>query len=35
MSWLDEVKFNAAGLVPVIAQDCESRRVLMLAWANA
>lgn len=34
MSWLDEVKFNEAGLVPVIAQDDQTGRVLMLAWAN-
>lgn len=35
MSWIDEVKFNADGLVTVIAQDRRSGRVLMLAWANA
>ena len=34
MSWIDEVHFNEAGLVPVIAQDMETGRVLMLAWAN-
>lgn len=33
--WIDEVKFNADGLVPVVAQDFQSGRVLMLAWANA
>lgn len=33
--WLDEVKFDARGLVPVVAQDAETGRVLMLAWANA
>ena len=32
--WLDEVKFNADGLVTVVAQDKESGRVLMLAWAD-
>lgn len=32
--WIDEVTFNDAGLVPVIAQDKDSGRVLMLAWAN-
>lgn len=31
---LDEVRFNAEGLVPVIAQNAESKEVLMLAWAN-
>lgn len=35
MSWLESVKFNDKGLVPVIAQDTQSGRVLMLAWANA
>ena len=34
MNWLDEVKFDADGLVPVIAQDSGSARVLMVAWAN-
>jgi phosphoribosyl-AMP cyclohydrolase len=32
--WLDEVRFDAAGLVTVIAQDVASQRVLMVAWAN-
>jgi phosphoribosyl-AMP cyclohydrolase len=32
--WLDEVHFDAAGLVPVIAQDAGSQRILMVAWAN-
>ena len=27
--------FNDAGLVPAIAQDVETREVLMLAWMNA
>ena len=34
MNWLDEVVFNETGLVPVITQDAQSGRVLMLAWAN-
>ncbi|GGP27818.1 phosphoribosyl-AMP cyclohydrolase [Silvimonas amylolytica] len=34
MSWLDEIKFDAAGLVPVIAQDEHTGRVLMFAFAN-
>ena len=33
-SWLDEVAFDAAGLVPVIAQEAGSGRILMLAWAD-
>jgi phosphoribosyl-AMP cyclohydrolase len=32
--WLAEIHFDADGLVPVIAQDAASGRVLMLAWAN-
>jgi phosphoribosyl-AMP cyclohydrolase len=35
MSWLEEIRFDADGLVPVIAQDAASGRVLMMAWANA
>ena len=34
MNWLDEVVFNETGLVPVITQDAQSGRVLLLAWAN-
>ena len=33
-TWLDEIRFNAEGLVPAIAQDAASGRVLMLAWMN-
>ncbi|MEO7794948.1 MAG: bifunctional phosphoribosyl-AMP cyclohydrolase/phosphoribosyl-ATP diphosphatase HisIE [Thermoanaerobaculia bacterium] len=29
------VRYDASGLVPVVAQDAWSGRVLMLAWANA
>jgi phosphoribosyl-AMP cyclohydrolase len=32
--WLDSVKWNADGLVPVVAQDATSGQVLMLAWMN-
>lgn len=32
---LSELKFNEAGLIPVIVQDASSGQVLMLAWANA
>ncbi len=32
---LDAVKFNSDGLVPAIAQDVETKDVLMLAWMNA
>jgi phosphoribosyl-AMP cyclohydrolase len=34
MSFLDQVRWNADGLVPVVAQDAASGRVLTLAWAN-
>jgi phosphoribosyl-AMP cyclohydrolase len=32
--WLDQVQWNAEGLVPVIAQEAGSGRVLMMAWMN-
>ena len=32
--WLGLLKWNDAGLVPAIAQDVGSGRVLMLAWMN-
>ena len=34
MDWLDQVKWDEAGLVPVIAQEWRSQDVLMLAWMN-
>jgi len=34
MSWLDAVKWSADGLVPAIAQDAASGKVLTLAWMN-
>ena len=34
-AWLDKVRFNADGLIPAIAQDAQSGRVLMMAWMNA
>ena len=33
-SWIEEVAWNADGLVPALAQDAESGEVLMLAWMN-
>ena len=33
--WLNEIKWNEAGLVPAIAQDAESGENLMMAWMNA
>jgi phosphoribosyl-AMP cyclohydrolase len=32
--WLDEIKWNDAGLVPAIAQDASDGRILMVAWMN-
>ena len=32
---LDQVTFDHDGLVPAIAQDIDSREVLMMAWMNA
>lgn len=32
--WLDEIKWTEDGLVPVIAQEASSGRVLMFAWMN-
>lgn len=32
--WLDEVGFDANGLIPAIAQDVASGRILMMAWMN-
>jgi phosphoribosyl-AMP cyclohydrolase len=33
-SFLDELAFDAAGLIPAIAQQHDSGEVLMLAWMN-
>lgn len=33
-NWLDQIRFNAEGLIPAIAQDATSGRVLMMAWMN-
>ena len=34
MNWLDEVKWDAQGLIPVIAQEQATGDVLMFAWMN-
>lgn len=34
MSWLDHLRWNTDGLVPAIAQDASSGKVLTLAWMN-
>ncbi len=33
-AWLDKVNWSADGLVPAIAQDAATGRVLMVAWMN-
>ena len=33
-NWINQVKFNDQGLIPVIAQDYISKEVLMMAWMN-
>ena len=32
--WLSEIKFDDKGLIPAIAQDASSNRILMVAWMN-
>ncbi len=32
--WLDAVRWDEKGLVPAIAQDAASGRILMVAWMN-
>ena len=34
MSWLEQVNFNEDGLIPAIAQDHETGKILMMAWMN-
>ena len=34
MSWLDAINWDASGLVPVIAQEVATGKVLMFAWMN-
>ncbi len=34
MNWVDEVNWNEQGLVPAIAQEVNSGKVLMVAWMN-
>ena len=33
-SWLDAIRWTEEGLVPVIAQQAETGKVLMFAWMN-
>jgi len=32
--WVAQIRFDPAGLVPVVAQDAANGRVLMVAWAD-
>lgn len=34
MNWLDEIKWTEDGLVPAIAQETGTGRILMFAWMN-
>ncbi len=34
MSWLDEIRFTEDGLIPAIAQDSTTGKILMFAWMN-
>ncbi len=34
-TWLTAISFNSDGLIPAIAQDHQSGRILMMAWMNA
>ncbi len=33
-AWLNEIKWDADGLVPAIAQEAGSGKILMMAWMN-
>ncbi|MGZ5016933.1 MAG: phosphoribosyl-AMP cyclohydrolase [Methylobacter sp.] len=33
-AWLDEIRWTADGLVPVIAQQAQTGKILMFAWMN-
>ena len=33
-AWTDQVKWDADGLVPAVAQDYKTGKVLMVAWMN-
>ena len=34
MSWIHSIRWDSDGLVPVIAQDYKTNKVLMFAWMN-
>ncbi|VUD53918.1 Phosphoribosyl-AMP cyclohydrolase [Thalassocella blandensis] len=33
-NFVDEIKWDSNGLIPAIAQDAQSGRILMVAWMN-
>ncbi len=33
-NWLQQIKWNEQGLVPAIAQDSQTGKILMVAWMN-
>lgn len=33
-SWLESIKWDEQGLIPAIAQDYKTGRILMVAWVN-
>jgi phosphoribosyl-AMP cyclohydrolase len=35
LGWLDEIHWTADGLIPVIAQQAETGKILMFAWMNS
>lgn len=35
MATIDDIKYDAQGLVPAVLIDCDTREVLMVAWMNA
>ena len=34
MDWLEQLRWDPQGLIPVIAQEASSGDVLMFAWMN-
>ncbi|MDP1086578.1 phosphoribosyl-AMP cyclohydrolase, partial [Klebsiella pneumoniae] len=32
--WLEQIKWDEKGLIPAIAQDFRTGRILMVAWMN-
>jgi phosphoribosyl-AMP cyclohydrolase len=34
MSWLEDIKWDKEGLVPAIAQETGTGKILMMAWMN-